>query len=77
MSETAKMPKFYMVYLKWEWTVGNKVDGTARISKAWSKTLESAQIKVMLLPMGAGKLIMIGEKLKKARKFILDQPEVD
>jgi hypothetical protein len=77
VGETAKMPKFYMVYLKWDWTVENKVDGTAKLSKNWSTVLEGAQMKAMMLPMGAGKIIMIGEKLKKARQFILQQPEVD
>ena len=71
------MPKFQLVYLKWDWTVQNKVEGTTKLANEWSQLLKSAQIEVMMLPMGPGKIMMMAEKLKKARKFVLEQAEVD
>ena len=55
----------------------NKAEGTAKLSATWSQLLKSAQIEVMMLPMGPGKIMMMADKLKGARKYVLEQPEVD
>ena len=77
IAQSQKMPKFQMVYLKWDWTMENKAEGTAKLSATWSQLLKSAQIEVMMLPMGPGKIMMMADKLKGARKYVLEQPEVD
>ena len=76
-SEPPSMPKFQLVYLKWEWALEHKTEGTAKLANEWTQLLKTAQIEVMLLPMGPGRLMMMGEKLKRARKFVLEQSEVD
>jgi hypothetical protein len=75
--ESPKMPKFQIVYLKWDWSVENEIEGASKLANQWSSLLQSAEIQSVMLPMGADKIIMMGGKLKKARKFILEQPEVD
>ena len=75
--EPPQMPKFQLVYLKWDWTIAHRTEGTAKIANEWSQLLKSAQIDVMMLPLGPGRVMLMGEKLKKVRKFVLEQPEVD
>ena len=71
------IPKFQLCYLKWDWALENKAEGTTKLANDWSQLLKSAQIEVMMLPLGPGKIMMMAEKLKKSRKFVLEQPEVD
>jgi hypothetical protein len=69
-----------IAYIKWDWAVEHSDVGTNRLVQDWVTALRAAKIDTMMFPVGPGKIMLLStetEYLKKARKYILEQEEID
>ena len=74
------VPKMNIAYLKWDFAVTEGIEGTNKLVQHWTKGFRAAKIDTMMFPVGPGKIMLMStdtKSLKHARKFILEQKEID